>query len=170
MLHISVSSHKVVLRRLMQCLGVTTKAALGRRIGVGTQAIVNAIARGEIPEAWIYKVGYESRTSIDWIRTGQGPRELPFCSAETKSGVPQERPGELQQGPNTKEDETLLALLSVCRGLTRKELETVVRCGYVLQEGDKDSRRHLIDELKYIEKKAVSSDIRRSGRKASPTG
>lgn len=30
--------------------------------------------RGSIPEAWIYKVAYEARCNLEWLKTGKGPQ------------------------------------------------------------------------------------------------
>lgn len=74
-----------VLERLKDTFGVKTQVQLASRLAIKPQAIISAIRRGEIPEAWLYKSAYETQASLLWLKRGIGRKFLRDRIAEASA-------------------------------------------------------------------------------------
>jgi hypothetical protein len=143
------SAPRTVIDRLIAALNLRTQAQLAARLGIRPQSIISAIRRGEIPEAWLYRVAYLSGRRVEWLRTGKGS-----IWHEVVAEAPPE-----PYGP------ALRRVLTAWKGLDAERQAAVERCAELLSLKDRDIRAHLIRQLKLIEETARV----RQGKRASPS-
>ncbi|MDT7040828.1 helix-turn-helix domain-containing protein [Candidatus Nitronereus thalassa] len=77
--------HTAVLKRIMEVLKVTSQRDLAATLGTTPSNISTTLKRAQIPEAWLYKVAYESQCRIEWLKTGEGPKFLDQAVAEARA-------------------------------------------------------------------------------------
>jgi hypothetical protein len=149
-----VSEPRGIIDRLLIALGLTTQVQLAASLEIRPQSIVSAMGRGEIPEAWLYRVAYTTGRSVEWLRSGKGPVWHSLVAAEAS------RPYGLDKG----ESAALRQMLEGWEELDDEEQATVRRCVEVLRVGDRDIREHLIAQLKLIEETVQRRKARRKHR------
>ncbi len=136
------SSPHAIIQRLMAALGLQTQAQLSASLGIRPQSIISAIKRGEIPDAWLYRVAYATGRSVEWLRTGGGPAWQADAVSETREplyGTREAAGGAFQE------------IFADWRELDDEERATVQRCVEALRIGDRDIREHLIGQMKLVE-------------------
>lgn len=133
------SAPRAVIERLIAALNLRTQAQLAARLGIRPQSIISAVRRGEIPEAWLYRVAYLSGRRVEWLRTGKGPIWHELVVAEAAA-----RPY----------GAALQRVLAAWDGLDAEGQTTVERCTALLRLEHPDIRAHLIRQLKLIEETA----------------
>jgi len=143
-----------VIERLIEALGLASRAQLAAHLAIRPQSIVSAVNRGEIPEAWLYRVAYLTGRSVEWLRDGKGRVWHGVAMAETQDRA---------YGGDKKPSVTLQQVVEAWGRLDAEEQATVARCASVLQAADRDIREHLIAQMKLIEE-----TLRRRHRKDSP--
>ena len=62
--------------------GVKTQAQLGGILNISQAAVTQAISKDKIPEAWIYKVAYQTGRRAEWLKSGQGPEFANLAAEE----------------------------------------------------------------------------------------
>ncbi len=137
----------------MSALAVSTQVQLSGRLGIKPQSIVSAEKRGEIPEAWLYRVAYSTGKSIEWLRTGRGP----VWQAKVVSEPTAPRYGDRRGLAETSSD-----LMSLWNELDLEERTTVRRCAEALRAGNRDMRELVIRQMKLVEE-AIQRRSRRKG-------
>jgi hypothetical protein len=152
------SEPRGIIDRLLVALDCKTQAQLAARLEIRPQSIVSAVNRGEIPEAWLYRVAYLTGRSVEWLRTGKGPARQENVVGEGTSPPYGERGGQ---------SAALRHVLEAWEELDEEERATVERCAEVLRVGDRDVREHLIAQLKLIEETVQRRRAkRRRGRRS----
>ncbi len=141
----------------MSALTVNTQAQLSGRLGIKPQSIVSAEKRGEIPEAWLYRVAYSTGKSVEWLRTGRGPAWQAKVVSEPRAP----RYGDRRGLADTYSD-----LMSIWNELDLEERTTVRRCAEALRAGNRDMRDLVIREMKLVEE-AIQHRSRRKRRRLS---
>lgn len=63
-----------IIRRLIDSALSKNQAGLAAYLGISPSKITDAMRRGAIPEAWLYKVAYRTGYSVEWLRTGRGEK------------------------------------------------------------------------------------------------
>lgn len=69
-----MSEPREIIDRLLTASGHRTQSALARQLDIAPQRITDAIAHGNVPDLWIYRVAYDSGYRADWLRTGRGAK------------------------------------------------------------------------------------------------
>lgn len=133
------SAPRTVIGRLIAALNLRTQAQLAARLGIRPQSIISAIRRGEIPEAWLYRVAYLSGRRVEWLQTGNGSLWHEVVVAEA---------------PPQPYGTALRRVLAAWKGLDAERQAAVERCAELLRLEDRDIRAHLIRQLKLIEETA----------------
>lgn len=135
----------------MTAMGVLTQAQLAAGLEIRPQSIISAVSRGEIPEAWLYRVAYQTGRKIEWLRTGKGPiwREEVIAEAPAPS---------YGKGSGAS---AVRRVLEAWQELGPEEQAAVERCAALLGLEDRDIRAHLINQLKLI---AETASVRRAKR------
>lgn len=136
------SDPRGIIDRLLAALDCKTQAQLATSLEIRPQSIISAVNRGEIPEAWLYRVAYLTGRSVDWLRSGKGPAWQENIIGEGTAPPYGNRGG---QSP------ALRRVIEAWEELDEEERATVERCVQVLRIGDRDVREHLIAQLKLIE-------------------
>ncbi len=136
------SEPREIIERLIVALDLKTQARLAASLEIKPQSIISAMSRGEIPDAWLYRVAYLTKRSVDWLRTGKGPVWHGNVTAETTSSL---------YGGGKGHSAPLRHVLEAWEDLDSEERVTVERCAEALRIGDRDIREHLITQLKLIE-------------------
>jgi hypothetical protein len=146
---------KGIIERLMTALGLQTQTQLASSLDIRPQSIVSAVKRGDIPEAWLYRVAYRTGRSFEWLRTGKGPiwRENVIAEAPAAYG-------------RTGAPVALRRILEVWQELGIEEQTAVQRCAELLGLEDRDIRAHLVNQLKLIAETASVRRAKRSRRRA----
>lgn len=121
-----------ILNRMQQALGVKTRRALAKFLGISPSNINQAIGKNRVPELWLYKVGEETRTPVAYFT------EIHPEGAE-KHGVHEPAPVYIR---NTLND--------LIERLDEEERQAVDRLVRALKGGDAQVRRHLIVQLQII--------------------
>lgn len=143
-----------IIGRLIAALELKTQVQLAASLEIRPQSIVSALNRGEIPEAWLYRVAYRTGRSIEWLRTGKGPAWYGALLAE----APAPAYGDQRQA------EMRLHIMQAWDALEADERRIVLRCIEILQGADQDLRGHLIAQLKFIDEMAQT----RRGKRTKP--
>ena len=141
-----------ILDRLMAATGANTQVALAEHLEVPPSSITDALRRGKIPEAWVFKVAYLTRRRAEWLRTGEEPEFQEEASAE---------------GTAFGRSATLKRLVEALETMDEEEQRALERCAEALCVGDHEIRQHLIGQLKIIED-AVKLRHAKRGRGPSP--
>lgn len=136
------SDPRGIIERLLLALGLKTQAQLAAALEIRPQSVISAIGRGEIPEAWLYRVAYRTGRNVEWLQTGKGPVRQENVIGE--GTVP-------SYGNRGDQSAALRQVLDAWQELDEEERDTVERCAQVLRIGDRDIREHLIAQLKLIE-------------------
>ena len=130
---ISVKRNKpetlTILRRLMVCLGVSTKSALAKRLEIVPSAVTDAIRKSKIPDVWLYRVAYETGAKLEWLRTGEGTQNMKEVMVAESQAV-------YAASLDTLDEEIRTAV---------KRLITA------MSSGDELIRSHLIGQLRLVE-------------------
>ena len=143
-----------IIERLMAALELKTQAQLAASLEIRPQSIVSALNRGEVPEAWLYRVAYRTGRSIEWLRTGKGPAWHGALLAEAPApAYGDQRQAEMRQ-----------QVMQAWDALEVDERRIVLRCIEILQGADQDLRGHLIAQLKFIDEMAQT----RRGKQTKP--
>lgn len=145
-----------IVERLMAALDLKTQAQLAAGLGIRPQSIISAISRGEIPEAWLYRVAYLTGRSVEWLRTGKG--SVWHGSVVAEAPAPAYGSGGDYSAP-------LRRVVEAWGVLDSEERATVERCVDALRVGDRDIREHLITQLKLIEETVHMRRAKRSRRR-----
>lgn len=136
------SDPRGIIGRLLLALGLKTQAQLAAALKIRPQSIISAIGRGEIPEAWLYRVAYLTGRNVEWLRTGEGPGRQGNIMGEGAASF---------YGNRGAQSAALRHVLEAWEELDEEERGTVERCAEILRLGDRDIREHLIAQLKLIE-------------------
>ncbi len=147
------SNPRDIIRRLMSALAVSTQVQLSGRLGIKPQSIISAVKRGEIPEAWLYRVAYSTGKSVEWLRTGRGPAWQAKVVSEPRAP---------RYGDGRGLADTYSDLMSIWNELDLEERTTVRRCAEALRAGNRDMRELVIREMKLVEE-AIQRRSRRKG-------
>ena len=145
-----------IIDRLIVALDLKTQVELAAVLEIRPQSIISAISRGEIPEAWLYRVAYLTGRSVDWLETGKGPAWHGNAMAEAMA--PSYGGGKGRSAP-------LRRVLEAWEELDSEEQATVERCAEALRIGDRDVREHLIAQLKLIEETVQMRRAKRARRR-----
>ena len=133
----------------MKVLGVPTLAALARYFDIAPQAINAAIRQRRVPEAWIYKVALETGRRVEWLKTGYGAER-----AGTDDVAPSDEAGLVAQlhsfvrETDAEYASTMMQQLASLDGTEREALQRFLRG----LKNDPETRRHLIGQMKIIER------------------
>lgn len=73
-----------LISRLIKACRVKNQAALAGILEISPSKITDAIRREKIPDAWLYKVAYNTGYSVNWLRTGRGEKFQAAMIAEAK--------------------------------------------------------------------------------------
>ena len=132
----SIKTTKVV-ERLMLVSGVKTQVHLADILGISQAAVKQALSKGKIPEAWLYKVAYRTGRRIEWLQTGKGPEYLSesVAEAEARYGLTQspalkgllERRAELNESQRLIVDRAVEMMLSSDAGTRTLLLQVLDR-------------------------------------------
>ncbi len=136
------SEPRGIIDRLLVALDCETQTRLAARLEIRPQSIISAVNRGEIPEAWLYRVAYLTGRSVEWLRTGKGPAWQGNVIAERTAP---------SYGNRGAQSAVLRHLLEAWEELDEEERAAMERCAEILRTGDLDVREHLIAQLKLIE-------------------
>ncbi len=136
------SEPRGIVDRLVGALGLKTQAQLAASLEIRPQSIISAVNRGEIPEAWLYRVAYRTGRSVEWLRTGRGPAWQGQVTGEGTAPT---------YGTRGTQPAALRHLLEAWEELDEEERAAVERCAAILRTGDRDVREHLIAQLKLVE-------------------
>lgn len=81
-----MSSEKItkIVERLMLVSGVNTQVQLAHVLDISQAAVTQAISKGKIPEAWLYKVAYRTGRRVEWLQSGQGPEFTDAAAEESE--------------------------------------------------------------------------------------
>lgn len=143
-----------IIGRLIAALELKTQVQLAASLEIRPQSIVSALNRGEIPEAWLYRVAYRTGRSIEWLRTGKSPAWHGALLAEAPApAYGDQRQAEMRQ-----------QVMQAWDALEADERRIVLRCIEILQGADQDLRGHLIAQLKFIDEMAQT----RRGKRTKP--
>ncbi len=145
-----------IVERLLVALDLKTQSQLAATLAIRPQSIISAINRGEIPEAWLYRVAYLTGRNVEWLRTGKGP--VWHGNVVAEGTAPSYVSARGQSAP-------LLRVLRAWGELDTEEQATVERCAEVLRIGDRDIREHLITQLKLIEETVQRRRAKRARRR-----
>jgi hypothetical protein len=129
-----------VLERLRIVFGAANQSQLALRLAIKPQAIISAIRRGEIPEAWLYKAAYETQISVGWLNTGKGAKYLPARMIDASAEVGETIPP------------SAMKLLSSWPELKEAEKEVLTRCAELLRSSDPAIRDIAKQTLVLLEK------------------
>lgn len=149
------SQARDIIDRLLVALNAKTQAQLAASLEIRPQSIVSAIGRGEIPEAWLYRVAYLTGRSVEWLRTGKGP------VWHGNATVAESMPSYSERPPSAP----LRRILDAWDSLDHDEQAAVGRCADALRLGDREIRDHLVHQLKLIEELIQMRRARRAGRR-----
>ena len=150
------SEPRGIIERLIVALDLKTQAQLAASLEIRPQSIISAMSRGEIPEAWLYRVAYLTGRNVDWLRTGKGPVWHGNVIAEATA--PSWGSGRGHSAP-------LRRVLEAWEELDSEEQTAVERCAEALRVGDRDIREHLIAQLKLIEETVQMRRAKRARRR-----
>ncbi|TAJ22379.1 MAG: hypothetical protein EPO64_13950 [Nitrospirae bacterium] len=150
------SEPRGIIERLIAALSLKAQAQLAASLAIRPQSIISAVNRGEIPEAWLYRVAYLTGRSVEWLRTGKGPVWQANIIGE--GAAP-------SYGNRGEQSAVLRHMLEVWEELDEEERVTVVRCAEILQVGDRDIREHLIAQLKLVEETVQRRRAKRGHRR-----
>lgn len=150
------SDPRGIIDRLILALGLKTQAQLAARLEIRPQSINSAINRGEIPEAWLYRVAYLTGRNVEWLRTGKGPIRHGTLIAEAPATA---------YGSGKGKPAILRRVLEAWGQLDAEEQTAVERCTELLRLEDRDIRAHLINQLKLIEETARVRRAKRARRR-----
>lgn len=143
-----------IIGRLITALELKTQVQLAASLEIRPQSIVSALNRGEIPEAWLYRVAYRTGRSIEWLRTGKGPARHGVLLAEAPApAYGDQRQAEMRQ-----------QVMQAWDAMEADERRMVLHCIEILQGADQDLRGHLIAQLKFIDEMAQT----RRGKRTKP--
>lgn len=129
-----------IIDRFMESLELSTQSSLAALLDVAPQRINEAIRRGKIPDAWLYKVAYLTGRDVDWLRTGEG--------SEFKEGAV----ARCQQLPPGPRRAILSQIEQYLVQAPDDELSSVQRLIEALNRAAPDVRSHLVNQLKVIER------------------
>jgi len=146
-----------IVERLIVALGLTTQAQLAAGLEIRPQSIVSAVNRGEIPEAWLYRVAYRTGRSIEWLRTGRGPVWHGAALAEAPAPA---------YGDDRRGAAMLQRMIEAWEELDGEAQAAALRCVDILRRADRDICAHLIAELKLIEEAAQRRQATRKRSRA----
>ncbi|MEW6544670.1 MAG: helix-turn-helix domain-containing protein [Nitrospirota bacterium] len=149
------SEPRGIVERLLAALGVKTQAQLATKLEIRPQSVISAITRGEIPEAWLYRVAYLTGRSVEWLRTGKGE--------VWREGVIAEVPPRAYGGKG--ESAALRRILEAWEELDADAQATVERCVQALRLGDREIRDHLTAQMKLIEETVQRRRAKRGRRR-----
>jgi len=150
------SDPRGIIERLIIALDLKTQAQLAASLEIKPQSVISAMNRGEVPEAWLYRVAYLTGRSVGWLRTGKGPAWHGTDIAEATA--PSYGSGRGQSAP-------LRRVLETWEELDSEEQAAVERCAEALRIGDRDIREHLIAQLKLIEETVQTRRAKRARRR-----
>jgi hypothetical protein len=150
------SEPRGTIERLMIALDLKTQAQLAAGLEIKPQSIISAMGRGEIPDAWLYRVAYLTGRNVDWLRTGRGPVWHGNVTAESTSPL---------YGGGKGHAAPLRRVLEAWEDLDSEERVAVERCAEALRIGDRDIREHLIAQLKLIEETIQMRRAKRARRR-----
>jgi hypothetical protein len=150
------SESRGIIERLLAALDLKTQTQLAASLEIKPQSIISAMSRGEIPEAWLYRVAYLTGRNVDWLRTGKGPVWHGNVTAEVTSPL---------YGGGRGHSAPLRRVLEAWEELDSEERVTVERCTEALRVGDRDIREHLIAQLKLIEEAIHARQAKRARRR-----
>ena len=69
-----MSQAREIIERLLSSGNYPSQSALARHLNVAPQRITDAIARGQIPDLWIFRIAYEAGVRAEWLQTGRGAK------------------------------------------------------------------------------------------------
>lgn len=144
-----------IIERLIVALDLKTQAQLAAGLEIKPQSIVSAVNRGEIPEAWLYRVAYRTGRSVEWLRTGKGPAWQGAHVAEAPA------PAYGDKG----QPEMLHRVNQAWDHMDADARAMVLRCAEILRSVDRDLREHLIAQVKLIDEMAQARRAKRAGPK-----
>lgn len=146
-----------IIERLTAALGLTTQAQLASSLEIKPQSIISAINRGEIPEAWLYRVAYQTGRSVEWLRTGKESAWHGAPLAEAPAPAYGDR----------KPSELLQRVVLAWDSMKADEREMLLRCAEILNGADRDLRGHLVAQLQFIEEMAQARRGKRTKSRRS---
>lgn len=149
-----------IIERLLGALDLKTQAQLAASLEIKPQSIISAMSRGEIPDAWLYRVAYLTKRKVDWLRTGRGPVWHGNVTAEATPAL---------YGGGKGHSAPLRRVLEAWEELDSEERVTVERCAEALRIGDREIREHLIAQLKLIEETVRVRRAKRARRRPHST-
>jgi hypothetical protein len=128
-----------ILNRLMRSVLVETRGELADALEIKQQSINSALDRGDIPEAWLYKVAYRTRRNVEWLRTGLGPEFQDEAAAE---------------GAEYGRSATVKFLTEAMEHMDEAEQEALKRCVALLAGKGipREVREHLMQQLELLER------------------
>lgn len=141
-----------IIERLIAALDLKTQAQLAASLEIRPQSIVSALNRGEIPEAWLYRVAYRTGRSIEWLRTGKGAARHGALVAEAPAPVYGDK----------KQSEMLQRVIQAWDHMDADAQAMLLRCAEILHGADGDLREHLIAQVKLIDEMAQARRSKRS--------
>lgn len=141
-----------IIERLILALNLKTQAQLAASLEIRPQSIVSAVHRGEIPDAWLYRVAYRTGRSIEWLKTGQG--------SVWHGGLLAEAPAPAYGVK--KQAELLQLVVQAWDCLDADERKTLVRCVEILRGADRDLRGHLIAQVSLMDETTQARQAKRS--------
>lgn len=150
------SEARDIIERLLTALDLKTQTQLAAALEIRPQSIVSAINRGEIPEAWLYRVAYLTGRNVEWLRTGRGPAWRENVVGEGATPL---------YGSGRPLSPSLRRVLDAWDDLDSEEQAALRRCVDALHGGDRDIREHLMAQLKLIEETVQMRRAKRARRR-----
>ncbi|MBM4133737.1 MAG: bacteriophage CI repressor [Nitrospira sp.] len=141
-----------IIDRLIVALDLKTQAQLAASLEIRPQSIVSALNRGEVPEAWLYRVAYRTGRSIEWLKTGKGPAWHGALLAEP----PAPAYGDKSQ------PEMWQRVSQAWAHMDADERGLLLRCVEILNGSEHDLREHLIAQVKLIDEMAQARRTKRA--------
>ena len=124
-----------IVDRLQTAAGLQNRRELSSYLEIAPQSLANAIARGQIPEAWIYKVAYKTGRRVEYLLRGERP--------EFRDEV-------AEQAANYTRSPVLPQIAEALEEMDQAERETLLLCADALRRGDDQVKHHLIGQLQII--------------------
>lgn len=141
-----------IIDRLIVALDLKTQAQLAASLEIRPQSIVSALNRGEVPEAWLYRVAYRTGRSIEWLKTGKGSAWHGALLAESPAPAYGDK----------KQPEMWQRVSQAWDHMDADERGLLLRCVEILNGAEHDLREHLIAQVKLIDEMTQARRTKRA--------
>ena len=73
-----------IVKRLIDASMSKNQAGLASYLEISPSKITDAVRRGSIPQAWLYKIAYRTGYNVEWLKTGRGEKMQAIYVAEPR--------------------------------------------------------------------------------------